>query len=139
MERCCFGLPSELNAQPGRNGDVRFREYRLLNPDASIYTTVKPDYLEQDDPDVVGWPIYCMPKIYHAVIYLAENQFLLVMQNSQNYAMERSDRRKFLQVLHCGLVGGWDIDKEEETLAGLICSIFILCRYLKKENGFLVV
>ena len=46
-----------MNAPPGKNGDVRFREYRLLNPDGSIYATARPGYLTQDDPDVVGWPL----------------------------------------------------------------------------------
>lgn len=128
-----------MNAPPGKNGDVRFREYRLLNPDGSIYATARPGYLTQDDPDVVGWPLCRMPKVDHAVVDLAEKKFLLVMQNSQNYLMERSDSSKFLQVLHRGLIGGWDIDTEEELLPGLICGIYVFCRYLEQENEVFIV
>lgn len=128
-----------LEAPRGRQGDVRFREYVMTDGENIPFAVAKPDYAEGDDPMVTGWPCCRMPRVDHAQVEIENVGYCLAMVNSENYLMKKQGGEKVLEISHRGLVGGWDIEAADELCAELICGIFIFCRYIERENEFLIV
>lgn len=129
----------QLDAPDGKRGDIRFRRYILSDSFGNTYALASPDYATGEDPDVIGWPIYRMPKADHAELLMDNHQYCLFMRNSQNYILEKSTGEHAVQIFHRGLIGGWDIDATDDISPAILCGIFIFCRYLEQENEFLVV
>lgn len=128
-----------LDAPSGRASDVRFRQYLLLEADGTEYAVAHPNYAQGDDPSVVNWPLYRMPKVDHAQILMDDKEYLLIMRNSQNYSLKKNTGEDAIQIFHRGLTGGWDIETSISISPEVICGIFIFCRYMEQENEFLVV
>lgn len=128
-----------LAAPAGRAGDVRFREYYSADGNGAELFSAKPDYAPGDRPETAGWPVYRAPRVDRAQISLRGDQYLLIMQNSQNYCMKRGDGSLALQIIHRGLTGGWNIEAAEGFAPETICGIFAFCRYIEQENEFLAV
>lgn len=128
-----------VDAPPDRQGDVRFREYTMMTGQEEPLATAKPNYAEGDDPMTVGWPVCRLPKVDNAQVQIDGRTYCLTMQNSQNYLLRESSEKVAIQILHRGLIGGWDIEAEEDFSPELICGIFIFCRYIEQENEFLIV
>lgn len=61
-----------------------------------------------------------MPRVDHAKVVFDKNEYLLVMQNDQNYLLSNKSGRAVIQIFHRGLVGGWNI-----AWYGVIISIGI--------------
>lgn len=120
-------------------GDVRFRQYIMLDANGSKYAIAKPDYAKDDDPTVVGWPICRMPRVDHAQFLMCNKEYCLIMKNSQNYSLKEMSGEIVVQIFHRGLVGGWDLEIVDYFSSEVICGIFIFCRYMEQENEFLVV
>lgn len=120
-------------------GDVRFREYILLDREGMIRASARPGYAEDDNPEVTGWPINRMPRVDHAAVRIGGNRCRLVMRSVQSYYMERAGGEPALQISHRGLAGGWEIEAEHWIAPEMICGIFIFCRYMEQENEFLIV
>ena len=120
-------------------GNIRFRQYIMRDAKGEKYAVANPDYAKEANPAVVGWPICRMPKVDHAQILMGGVMYRLIMRNSQNYWMEKCAGERVIQIFHRGLIGGWDM----ETIGGFrpetICGIFIFCRYIERENEFLIV
>ncbi|NBH82291.1 hypothetical protein D7X88_04200 [bacterium C-53] len=80
-----------------------------------------------------------MPRVDHAKVVFNKNEYLLTMQNNQNYILSDKFDKAVIQIFHRGLVGGWNIEVMSDFLPELICGIFVFCRYIEQENEFLVV
>lgn len=121
------------------SGDVRNKEYILMDSDGKIVCKGLPGYADGDDPDVVGWPICRMPRVDHAKIAIGGADYLLVMYNSQNYGLQDRQGKEILRILHKGISGGWKIDCDSDFTPEVLCGLFAFCRYIEQENEFLIV
>ncbi len=128
-----------MEVPPDRQGDVRFREYIMTAGQEKPLATAKPNYTEGDDPMAVGWPVCRLPRVDNAQVQINGRTYCLTMQNGQNYLLTESSQKIVIQILHRGLIGGWDIEAEEDFSPDVICGIFIFCRYMEQENEFLIV
>lgn len=50
-----------------------------------------------------------MPRVDHAKVVFDKDEYLLVMQNDQNYLLSDKSGKAVIQIFHRGLVGGWNI------------------------------
>lgn len=128
-----------LEASPNEKGNIRYRQYVMLDGSGKKRAIAKPDYAKEDDPSVAGWPICRMPKVDHAQLFIDRKEFLLTMKNSQNYFLSEKKGKIVVQIMHRGLYGGWDIDTAADFAPEILCGIFVFCRYIEQENEFLVV
>lgn len=126
-------------APAGKIGNVRFRQYILTDVEGIRCAVANPDYAKDDDPEVVGWPICRMPKVDHAQMQIYDDEYYLTMRNNQNYLLENAIRESVVQIYHRGLIGGWEIEADGGFRPDIICGIFVFCRYMEKENEFLIV
>jgi len=129
----------DLDAPAKKTGDVRFRQYIILDEAGKEHAVAKPGYAEGNDPDIVGWPICRLPRIDHAQFLYQDEEYILSMQNSQNYFLTDRSGKTAVQIFHRGLIGGWNIDADDRFTPEMICGIFAFCRYMEHENEFLVV
>ena len=121
------------------SGSVQKKEYVMYTEEGNEYTVAKPDYADGDNPADVGWPICRMPRVDHATLSFEGISYTLVMENEQNYTLVDTMHHQVVQILHCGLAGGWNIEAPEEFPVVFLCGLFIFCRYIEKENEFVVV
>jgi hypothetical protein len=128
-----------LQHPANREGDVRFREYRLLDAHAKSRAVAWPGYAREEDPDVVGWPICRVPRVDHAVLSMGGQNYLLHMNSSRNYQLKDQTGKVCVQILHRGLEGGWDIQADDAFSPEILCGIFVFCRYIEQENEWLLV
>ncbi len=128
-----------LEAPPERQGDVRFRQYALMDADGNDVAVAQPDYAQGDDPALTGWPVCRMPRVDHAQILMAGKTYRLNRVNSQTYLMAEEGGNVLLRIAHKGLIGGWNIETRHSLDAALICGLFVFCRYMEQENEFLIV
>ena len=61
-----------LKAPLNERGNIRYRQYAMLDRNGKECAVAKPDYAESDDPAVVGWPICRMPRVDHAQICIGK-------------------------------------------------------------------
>lgn len=122
-----------------KTGDVRFRQYLLLDAEGEEVACARPEYAENEDPSVFGWPVCRMPRVDHAQVSMSGSEYCLTMKNSQNYLLEKRFGEAVMKLFHRGLVGGWDVEADDDLRPAIICGIFVLCRYIEQENEFLVV
>lgn len=128
-----------LDEAKASSGDVRNREYILTDSKNRLLGSAHPGYADGDDPDVVGWPIYRMPRVDHANIVVNGEEYLLTMHNSQNYSLINNANSEVLRIMHNGISRGWIVEDTCGFLPEIICGIFIFCRYIEQENEFLIV
>ena len=121
------------------NGDVRIKEYRLLDPQNRPVAVAHPEYAPNEDPVVNGWPLSHMPKVDHADLSFRNTNYRLFMENSQTYHLLDHDGKKIVSFQHNGLPGGWKISDSTGFSPEILCGFFIFCRYIEQENEFLVV
>lgn len=128
-----------LPARSEYGGDVRSHEYVLTGADGARLAWASPDYAAGSDPSVTGWPVCRMPRVDHAAVRLHGKEYRLNFQNSQNYTLTDASGTVVLQIIHRGLMGGWNVETCEAFLPGELCGIFAFCRYLEQENEMMVV
>jgi len=128
-----------LDPPEGKSGHVRCREYLVSDSEGNTCALAKPDYADGSDPDINGWPLYGIPRVDHARFFYQNSEYLLKMQNSQNYFLSDPSGSPIVQILHKGLAGGWNIETTSQIPPEMICAIFVFCRYIERENEFLVV
>lgn len=119
-------------------GDVRQRCYCLLDAGGREIALARPDYAAGDEPEAMGWPVSRTPQVDRAQVRL-DQDYTLLMQNSQNYLLQRPSGEAQVRIMHRGLTGGWNIETEQSFSPAELCGIFIFCRYIEQENEFLVV
>ncbi len=122
-----------------RPGDVRNREYVLTGSGSQLLCSARPGYADGDDPDVVGWPISRMPRVDHAQVSVGETEYVLTMENSQNYSLIDTNDAEILHIMHKGIAGGWTVESSYDFAPEIISGIFTFCRYIEQENEFLIV
>ncbi|SBV98845.1 conserved hypothetical protein [uncultured Eubacteriales bacterium] len=115
------------------------KQYLLKNSEGEVLLSGIPRYADGDDPSVVGWPIYRMPRVNSAELLFQGRSGLLQMINSQNYRLTAPSGKEMLTLLHRGIIGGWSLETAEEFSPELLCGIFIFCRYIEQENEFTTV
>ena len=128
-----------LEVPPNEAGNVRYRQYILFDSSGNKCAVANPDYAKGDDPTVVGWPLCRMPRVDHAKVVFDKNEYLLVMQNNQNYLLSDKSHKSIIQIFHRGIVGGWNIEAMDDFAPEIICGIFVFCKYIEQENEFLLV
>ncbi len=128
-----------LDEEKASSGDVRNREYILTDSENRLLGSAHPGYADGDDPYVVGWPIYRMPRVDYANIVVNGEEYLLTMHNSQNYSLINNANSEVLRIMHNGISRGWIVEDTCGFLPEIICGIFIFCRYIEQENEFLIV
>ena len=121
------------------SGDVRMKEYMLKNQEGEAIATGRPGYAEGDDPAVVGWPIHRLPRTDHAEILWRGRQWLLIMRSSRYYALSDDENREVLSIRHRGGLGGWTLEDHYGFDCGMLCGLFVFCRYIEQENELLLV
>ena len=127
-----------LNTEKYDSGDVRCREYILINREDEMIAAARPGYAEGNDPAVTGWPICRMPKVDHAQITIKGEIYYLTMHNSQNYALKDSKGHEILRIMHKGITGGWSVEDDQGFTPEILWGLFIFCRYIQQENEFLI-
>lgn len=134
-------MQTEIHAgqEPQRQpGDVRQRRYSLVDAAGKEVAEARPEYAAGDEPETVGWPVCRSPRVDHAQVQM-EGDYQLVMQNSQNYQLQRASGEPLVRIMHRGMSGGWDIQTKKTFSPAELCGIFVFCRYIEQENEFLVV
>lgn len=132
-------LIRELDAPQERRANVRSHTFVMLDAGGAELAIARPDYAEGDDPEIVGWPISRMPRVDHAAVTLGDRAYTLIMQNSQNYMLRDAHGHTALQIMHRGLMGGWNLDADGDFSPAVLCGLFAFCRYMEQENELLVV
>ncbi len=126
----------DTNRSPG---DVRTREYVMIDSEGIEIGVAKPDYAPENDPLIIGWPICRMPRVDRANVLLGDSSYTLSMLNSQNYTMKDAAGQFVVQIVHWGLTGGWNIEADEHFSAEILCGLFAFCRYIEQENELLII
>lgn len=118
---------------------VPAKEYVMYGPDGSELAVAKPRCSTGDDPAAASWPVCRMPRADEAVLTMEGQEYTLVMENVQNYVLTDAKGRCAVRIIHRGMTGGWKLDVSQPLSPSLLCGLFIFCRYLEKENEFVVV
>lgn len=129
----------ELDPRPERQGDVRSRAYILEDLRGGEVASARPGYAPEEDPLVAGWPVCRAPRVDHADVMLGRESYVLEMRSSRHYAMMDARGAAAVQVVHRGMMGGWTLETEQAFSPEVLCAVFAFCRYLEKENEFMVV
>ena len=128
-----------LNQNIENNGDVRLREYVMLDNDEHVIILGHPDYAKGENPDEAGWPAVRVPRVDHAEIHIDKEKYILEMHNSQNYSLKNCKGEIILQIMHKGICGGWNLVTEHNFKPEIICGLFVFCRYIEQENELLII
>lgn len=128
-------LKSEI-VQENKSGKTDSRRYLLKDDRDEIIAKGSLQFADLADP----WPISHAPRIDRVSISLLGQNYLLKMLNSQNFILsdQKSDNKK-MEIIHDGINGGWNISAASDFAAYIVMGIFLFCRYLDKENEFVVV
>ena len=127
-----------LNVPSNETRTLRYRKYVILDECEREYITATPDYANGEDPSVAGWPICRLPRVDHAQVIMNDKEYILIMQNSQNYILKEISGEIAIQIFHRGLQGGWNIEATDVFAPPVICGIFAFCKYIEQENEFLI-
>lgn len=100
----------------------------MKGTDGSICAVGCPEYAEGDNPDVIGWPVCRLPRVDHAKLTMDQNEYKIIMHNSQNYAVTDTKGTEVLRIMHKGITGRWSIEDDHKFKPELICGMFVFCR-----------
>ena len=128
-----------LEQKGGNSGDVRFREYVMLDTEGNVIVSGRPDYAKGENPDEAGWPAVRVPRVDHADIYMRDKKYSLEMHSCQNYSLKDCRGKIILQVMHKGICGGWNLVTDYDFVPEIICGLFLFCRYIEQENELLII
>lgn len=115
------------------------KEYVMYSPDGRELAVAKPRCSAGDDPAAASWPVCRMPRADEVVLTMEGREYTLVMENVQNYVLTDAKGQCAVRIIHRGMTGGWKLDVSQPFSPSLLCGLFIFCRYLEKENEFVVV
>lgn len=115
------------------------RRYLLTRPDGSLAAAGRPAYAAGESPAENGWPLAHLPRMDHVDLQLEGEACVLEMCNSQNYELRAEGGVLLLQLLHRGILGGWDLRCHAHFEPPLLCGLLVFCLYLDQENEFLMV
>ena len=126
-------LPADSSSCP-----VSEKEYSLLDSAGNVLIKARPD-CAPDEGDKKSSGSLRLPKVDRAAVYMRNEVCIFTMESPRLYILRFDDGHKVLSVTHRGITGGWDIDCSEDFSPEEICGLFIFCRYIEKENEFLIV
>lgn len=119
--------------------NVKRKQYVLKDAEGKEIMKAQPGYAEGEDPDVNGWPAARMPRADHAEMEYDGVKYTLLMRNTQNYALLSENNETVAQIIHRGIMGGWDVITEKNFPSEVLLGIFIFCRYIESENELTIV
>lgn len=128
-----------LEAVQGMEGDIRFKEYLILDADGTECVLAKPDERKEANIKDAGCPVNRTPWVDHAQLVFQNEEYVLCMQSSQSYTLAEKNGNAVVEILHRGLTGGWNIEADNRFSPEMICGIFAFCRYMEQENEYFVV
>ncbi len=128
-----------LDETKAYTGDVRNREYTLIDHEGNLIASAFPKYAEGENPDKDGLSIYRMPRVDHAHITIGGTEYILIMHNSKHYTMKNLNNVEILRILHKGIAGGWILEDSYGFVPEVLCGLFAFCRYIEQENELLIV
>lgn len=111
--------------------------YRMEEPSGACYAQAWPDWAPREAAGAP--PLNRMPKVDHARLGLGEREYLLIMQSSRTYGLLTLNGKKAVQIDHCGVAGGWQVETWQDFTPPFLCGLFVFCRYLERENELLIV
>ena len=106
------------------------RRYRLLDAVGSVAAEAEPAFAPGED----GRAVCRAPRVDRAALRVGGGQYRLVMERPQSFAAGDAQGRVLLRVTHRGVAGGWRIEAADDLVPGLVCGLFLFCRYLDMEN-----
>ncbi len=126
---------------PGLEHHLSGREYTLSDHQQHILASAVPVYNQEYGSPAHSRPLSYAPRISRAAVDIGGSPFCLTMLNSQNYRLTDPAGHNTIEILHNGLGGGWNVTACPETDFPpiILLGLFIFCRYLEKENEFVVV
>lgn len=125
---------------PGvQRGDVRFHRYVMLDGQQAAVAEGFPNYAQEDDPDVNGWPLCRLPRANHVRIRMEGTEYLLIMHDGRHYTLKNLEGDTVMDITHRGLCGGWNLETKKEFAHPVVCGLYLFCRYLEKENEWMIV
>ena len=98
-----------------------------------------PQYAHNSDPKIHGWPISHAPRYDHVCFEYQKSKYQLQMRNAQNFIVKDGDGNTVMEIIHNGYAGGWSVDSNEDFSPAIILGIFIITRYLDKENELYII
>lgn len=122
-----------------QSGDVRCRIYTLKTNAGDVLMTASPNYSYGYDPDVDGWPICHAPQVDHAYVEIKGRTHLLTMHNRRNYTLATENGTIWARIYKNTFSVKWTISISNRLSPELICGLYIFCRYLERENEFIVI
>lgn len=120
-------------------GDGRCRRYILTDRDEKLLAEAFPGYAQGEDLACSGWPVFRMPRVDHAQVSVGSTGYCLRMHNSMCYTLTDEAGIEVLRILHQGIIGGWTLEDSTGLSAGILCGLFIFCRYIELENELISV
>lgn len=111
--------------------------YRMEEPSGACYAQAWPDLTPREGAGAP--PLNRMPRVDHARLRLGEREYLLIMQSPRTYGLLTLSGKKAVQIDHCGVAGGWQVETWQDFTPAFLCGLFVFCRYLERENELLVV
>lgn len=127
-----LGHTSALNDDT--DGNISHTTYSYCTAEGKELLHGEPHYAENEDPEYSGWPVARMPLVDHADVTLYDQPYELYMQNSQNYVLKDTEGHPAVQIMHRGIIGGWDIQTAKRFAPDILCALFVFCRYIEQEN-----
>lgn len=129
----------EKNTEKEHTGDVCCRRYVVVDGDGRECAAAQPYYYASgSDPCVEEWPVCRTQKAGCAKFLCDGRAYTLKMCSERQYLLTEQTGDAVIEIMHRGVCGGWNIEAKEEFSPEMICAVFILCRYLEKENEFMI-
>lgn len=128
-------------ADTEERGDISYITYVMTDLNGKEVAVAKPEYADNENPAVYGWPLCHLPRVNRARVFIhrCKKKYWLVMENAGKYVLKEESGKAVMEITHRGLVGGWDIAGTEDFGCEGVCGIFLFGRFLERENEFWVV
>ena len=111
----------------------------MLDAKGNVIAAAYPEYDPEEAPETAGWPLCRMPRVSTARVVSGSLEYTLHMQNSQNYYLEDKAGNCIMQIMHRGIMSGWDIVDMQNMEPEMLCGLFVFSRYIEQENEFMIV
>lgn len=127
-------LKAEIE-QKQKDGKLDSRKYLLKDEADHIIAEGHPEYAEGADP----WPVSHAPRVNRLHINMQDSTYELKMLNSQNFVMKDQKDCSVMEIIHNDIGGGWNTVIYKDFDSCIVMGMFVFCRFLDKENEFMVV
>lgn len=66
-------------------------------------------------------------------------EYILTRQDNTYYTLITGENKLAITIKHRGINGGWTIEANDELTPQIICGFFVFCKYLERENEFILI